>query len=244
LRAADPGPAKDEAMSSFAVASTNAAPPVADARYAPLDLAPIANVDPREPMNHATRLPPQPQSLPSLPRGLQRYDGVDFLLGRAVQLSGKPRNLLDTEFPPVSRALDVGGRRFAAIDALVMQYIATTGEVGSVTLHYADGGERQLDIASPRDVLAQWTDVTADPGPRRVGWLGSFPDQTLIDGGDANAEETFTRSYIVRLVNPEPGRPVASISLGAPPAASPGLLFLALTLEPGGAERVPPAGKR
>ncbi len=232
LRAADPGPAPEQSATAAASVNASVAPPAADARYQPLDLDAIANVDPRQPMNHATRLPPQPQNLPSLPHGLQRYDGVDFLLGRAVQLSGKPQNLLDAQFPAVSRTLDLGARRVHAIDTLVMQYIAATGEVGAVHLHYVDGGERTLGIASPHDTLAQWTDATSDPGPRRVGWLGSFAEQMHINGGAANAEETFTRSYIVRLVNPEPDRPVASISLGAPPAASPGLLFLALTLEP------------
>ncbi|MBS0557327.1 MAG: protein kinase [Proteobacteria bacterium] len=231
LRAADPGPAPEQSETTAVDAGVAIPKPVADARYEPLDLDSIANVDPRLPMNHATRLPPQPQNLPSLPRGLQRYDGVDFLLGRAVQLSGKPQNLLDAAFPPVSPALALGARRVRAIDTLVMQYIAATGVVGSVLLRYADGGERTLDIASPRDVLAQWTDATDDPGPRRVGWLGSFAEQMHINGGAANAEETFTRSYIVRMTNPEPERPVTSITLEAPPNASPGLLFLALTLE-------------
>ena len=198
-----------------------------------------ANVEPREPMNHATRLPPQPQSFPSLPRGLQRYDGVDFLLGRAVQLSGTPQNRLDAEFPATSPPLALGARRVAAVDALVMQYIglALPSEVGAVHLVYADGSERKLAITNPRQVLAQWMDTTDDPGPRRIGWLGNFAGQTLVASNQVNAEETLSRSYIVRLVNPEPSRAVTAISLSAPPTASPGLLFLALTLEPGDAAR-------
>jgi WD40 repeat protein len=236
----DPEPMPEPSPAGAPNDADSLAASAADTRYEPLKLDSIANVDPRRPMNHATRLPPQPQNLPSLPRGLQRYDGVDFLLGRAVQLSGKPQNLLDAEFPSVSQPLTLGRRRVAFVDALVMQYIAATGEVGDVHLHYVDGGERTLAIASPRDVLPQWTDATDDPGPRRVGWLGSFAAQMLINGCDANAEETLARTYIVRLANPEPARPVVSISLGAPKAASPGLLFLALTLEPADVARSGP----
>lgn len=232
LRAADPGPAPRDSATQTTPVDAGWTPQVPDARYAVLDLDPIANVDPRAPMNHATRLPPQPQNLPTLPRGLQRYDGVDFLLGRAVQLSGQPQNMLDAEFPAASRPLDIGDRRVAAIDVLVMQYRPQRGALGSVQLRYAGGGERALDIESPRDTAAQWMDAPVAAATRRMGWLGSYAAELWVYGPSANAEATFLRTYVVRLVNPEPGRPVASIALGAPPAATPGLLFLGMTLEP------------
>ena len=231
LRDTDPGP--EPAIPKTVMAVTNAvAPPAPDSAYQPLNLDPIANVDPRNPMNHATRLPPQPQDLPGLPRGLQRYDGVDFPLGRAEQLSSKPQNILDAEFPSESRPLALGGRRVAYIDLLVMQYLARFGAVGGVHLHYADGSERTIDVTSPDEVRQHWMDAATNSSFLRVGWLGSFAGQMLIDAPNADGAEVLSRTYIVRLANPEPDRQVASISLSAPPDASPGLLFLALTLEP------------
>ena len=98
LRAADPGPAPEQPEATAADVNDAVAAPVADPRYEPLDIDSIANVEPRAPMNRTSRVPPRPQRLPTLPRGLQRYDGVDFLLSRAVQLSGTPLNLLTPSF--------------------------------------------------------------------------------------------------------------------------------------------------
>jgi hypothetical protein len=234
LRSADPGPAPDAAPLS---ATTAIAAPVPDARYRPLALDAIANVDPRELMNRVTRVPPQPQSLPTLPRGLQRYDGVDFLLGRAVQLSGSPHNLLDVEFPARSARLDIGAQRVAVVDALVLQFKAVDGEVGAVLLHYADGGEAQLSILNGRDTVRHWYDN--DAVEARVGWLGNFSGAMHGYGYDGSGEETFARSYVVHLANPEPARAVKAISLYAPAAAAPGPLFFAVTIEPAASDSRP-----
>src|SRR6185312_8788449 len=75
LRAADPGPMPEPSAMAAAVNGTIVAP-LPDPRYEPLDLDPIANVEPRERMNRAARVPQRPQCLPTLPRGLQRYAGV------------------------------------------------------------------------------------------------------------------------------------------------------------------------
>jgi WD40 repeat protein len=227
LRSADPGPAPDAAA---AAATASVAAPAPDPRYRPLDLDAIANVEPREPMNRVTRIPPQPQSLPTLPRGLQRYDGVDFLLGRAVQLSGAPHNLLDVEFPARTAPLPIGAPRIAAVDVLVLQFKAVNGEIGAVLLHYADGGEAKLSILAGRDTARHWNDE--DAAQARVGWMGNFSGAMRGYGYVSGGEETFARSYVVHLTHPEPARAVNAITLDAPPAAAPGLLFLAVTIEP------------
>jgi hypothetical protein len=227
LRSLDPGPAPDAAA---ATAPASVAPPAPDPRYRPLDLDAIANVEPREPMNRVTRIPPQPQSLPTLPRGLQRYDGVDFLLGRAVQLSGTPHNLLDVEFPARSARLDIGRQQVAAIDVLVLQFKAVDGEIGAVLLDYADGGEAKLPILAGRDTARHWND--ADAAHARIGWLGNFSGAMHGYGYVSSGEGTFTRSYVVHLAHPEPARMIKAITLSAPPSAAPGLLFLAATVEP------------
>lgn len=236
LRAADPGPMP--VPSPATVVNANVTAPVSDARYEPLNLDAIANVDPRAPMNRATRVPPQPQSLPTLPRGLQRYGGVDFLLGRAVQLSGTPRNRLDTAFPARSPPLSIAPQRIAAVDALVFQFNGATGAVGAVRLHYADGGERDLAILDDRDTYSMM-DLRAIQRPDKppIGWLGTYSTDLRGWGmGDSGAAAAVPAN-VVRLENPEPDRPVTAISLEAPPNASPGLLFLALTLEPSRPDR-------
>ncbi|OOG58224.1 hypothetical protein B0E47_04995 [Rhodanobacter sp. B05] len=232
LRAADPGPAPEPPEAAAAAVDSAVAAPVADSRYQPLNLDAIANVEPRTPMNRAARVPPRPQSLPTLPRGLQRYDGVDFLLGRAVQLSGTPLNLLNTEFPAQSPSLRIAPQRIVAIDALVFQFQSVAAETSAVRLRYVDGGERVLAILDNRDTRSLLDIRPTGSSGRRVGWLGEFAMGLRAWGFGDSGETAAVASYVVRLENPEPDRPVAAISLEAPPAASPGLLFLALTLEP------------
>ncbi|TAN07414.1 MAG: hypothetical protein EPN36_01920 [Rhodanobacteraceae bacterium] len=232
LRAADPGPAPAPRPATVAAGNHTVAAPAADPHYEPLDLGPIANVEPRARMNRAARVPQRPQAFPTLPRGLQRYAGVDFLLGRGVQLSGTPLNPLNTEFPAQSRSLRIAPQRITAIDALVFQFDFVAGEVGAVRLRYADGGERELAIVNDRDTRGLLDIRASGASPRRIGWLGIYATALRGWGMAEMGEMTITTSYAVRLENPEPDRPVVGISLEAPPAASPGLLFLALTLEP------------
>jgi len=152
------------------------------------------------------------------------------MLGRAVQLSGTPHNLLDVEFPARSARLDIGRQRVAAIDALVLQFKAVDGEIGAVLLDHADGGEAKLPILAGRDTARHWNDEDAPLA--RVGWMGNFSGAMHGYGYVSGGEETFARSYVVHLTNPEPARPVRAITLSAPIAAAPGLLFLAVTIEP------------
>jgi hypothetical protein len=229
LRTADPGPTPEPVSATPANAALAA--PIPDPRYLPLNLDPIANVEPRAPMNRATRVPQRPQALPTLPRGLQRYAGVDFLLGRGVQLSGTPLNPLNTEFPAHSPSLRIAPQRIAAVDALVFQSDFIAGEVGAVRLRYADGGERALTILNDRDTRGLLDIRPAGGNGRRIGWLGTYATALRGWGMAEMGEMTIVSSYVVRLENPEPDRPVVGISLEAPPTASPGLLFLALTLE-------------
>ncbi len=237
LRAADPGPAPVQPQAAAASVNNADVAPIADARYQPLNLDAIANVEPRAPMNRVARVPPRPQSLPTLPRGLQRYDGVDFLLGLAVQLSGSPRNLLNTEFPVRSPPLRIAPQRIAAIDALVFQFQSVAGETGAVRVRYADGGERVLAILDDRDTRSLLDTRPTGISGRHIGWIGDFATGLRGFGFADSGETAAVASYVVRMKNPEPDRPVAAISLEAPPTASPGLLFLALTLEPSRVDR-------
>jgi hypothetical protein len=203
-----------------------------------LNIDAISNVEPRAWMNRVARVPPRPQRLPTLPRGLQRYDGVDFLLGRGVQLSGRPLNLLNTRFPAQSSPLRIGPQRVAAIDTLVLEYQAAGGEVGAVRLRYADGGERDLPILDDRDTRGLLDIRPTGTSPRRIGWLGNYAAAFHEWGLGESGESAFMPTWVVRLQNPEPDRQVVALSLEAPPNASPGLLFLGLTLEPIQSDRV------
>ena len=238
LRDADTGPTRQPSAAA-ANAAGSVATQVVDTRYAPLNIDAIANVEPRAWMNRTSRVPPMPQSLPTLPSGLQRYAGVDFLLGRAVQLSGAPLNPLNTKFPAQSQWLRIAPQRVAAIDALVFQFDLIAGEAGAVRLRYADGGERTLTIADDRDTRGLLDTRPTGSSGRRIGWLGTYSTALHFWGMGDSGEMTIAPSFVVRLANPEPSRPVTALSLSAPPTASPGLLFLALTLEPAHAPPAP-----
>ncbi|MDE2270370.1 MAG: protein kinase, partial [Xanthomonadaceae bacterium] len=232
LRAADPGTAPEQPAATAAVVDDTAAALVPDPRYEPLDIDAIANVEPHAPMSRVAGVPSRPQTLPTLPRGLQRYAGVDFELGRAVQLSGTLLNPLNTVFPAQSKPLRIAPQRVVAIDAMVFQFDPIAGEIGAVRLRYRDGGERVLTIFDNRDTRALLEMRPTGLSGRRIGWLGNFATAIRGYGIADMGEKTNAAGYVVRLENPEPDREVVAISLEAPPAASPGLLFLALTLEP------------
>jgi len=233
LRADDPGPAQ---VANGAVEITPAAIPApmsADLRYVALDLSPIANVD--------TRLVTKgwPPGLPTLPRGPQRYEGVDFHLGSGVQLAGgSQNNNFVSAFALQSKVLSVEPQAVSAIYVLAFQFDSAAGEVAHVDLHYADGGERALPILEGRDLISQ-ADVPDEPSMaarRHIGWQGIWAENFNTTAGFNSGEATVFWSYVVHLENPEPQRPVSGISFGAKPE-SPGLLVLALTLERADAAR-------
>lgn len=230
LRAADPGPTPQFVLP--AAVNSEPAAPVPDLRYRPLDIDAIANVEPRTQMNRWANVALLPQSLPDLPRGLQRYDGVDFRLGRGVQLSGTPLNPLNTVFPAKSSPLAIAPQHIATVDLLVFQLRHITGEAGAVRLRYADGSERVLQIRAGHDTFSTF-DITAleNPVKARIGWLGNYPTALHGWGMHDSGEAADYSSNVVRLPNPEPDKTVVGISLESPPTASPGLLFLAVTLE-------------
>jgi hypothetical protein len=144
-------------------------------------------------------------------------------------------NPLNTEFPARSGSLRIAPQRVAVVDALVFQFDFVAGEVGAVRLRYADGGERVLPILNDRDTRALLDIRPTGASGRRIGWLGTYATALRGWGMADLGDMTILPTFVVRLENPEPDRPVASISLEAPPTASPGLLFLALTLEPAAA---------
>ncbi len=139
--------------------------------------------------------------------------------------------------PAQSPSLRIAPQRIVAIDALVFQFQSVAGEASAVRLRYADGGERVLAILDNRDTRSLLDIRPTGSSGRHVGWLGEFAMGLRGWGFGDSGETAAVASYVVRLENPEPDRPVAAISLEAPPAASPGLLFLALTLEPSRPDR-------
>jgi hypothetical protein len=236
LRADDPGPAQANSAADPAVSTAAATTVSDDPRYVTLDLTPIANVDPRLVTKG------WPPGLATLPRGPQRYDGVDFLLGGGVQLSGgSMSNDFQSSFPAQSKVLGVQPQTAAAVDVLAFQFDHAPGEVAHVNLHYADGGKVALDILEGRDVVSQADepDEPSRPARRHVGWQGIWAGNFAVPYGFNSGEATVLWSFVVHLKNPEPQRRVTGISFGAKPD-SPGLLVLALTLEPDAAMRSAP----
>ena len=230
LRADDPGQVASGVTSAPAAFRTAPPLPPTGAQFSLLDLAAIANLDPRRPDPEAGFHQP---ALLTLPKGVQRYSGVDFLLGNAVQVAGELYEGRSERYPLQSRVLRFPAQFVAAIDVLAFLYGQTDGEVASVRLHYADGGTWPLQIMQGRDVLDQAMDWGLYTGGRwRTGWEGTMPHTLLAAGRDfAPGENTYAGSQVVRLENPEPQRAVVGVSFDTPTKAC-GLMFLAATLEP------------
>lgn len=250
LRMRDPGPRTAQIARPVAITTPAASANRVDGRYVTLDLSPIANVDPRQAMNRG--LFNILQSLPGLPSGLQRYDGIDFLLGRAVQLTGIAHNPLNVAFPMASATLPVPSsvRHSAAFDLLLVEYFWGSSGVGGgsnaeraahppvahMVLHYADGGTRSLPIRYGVDTIEYYDYATPDLAQPRIGWLGNYSG-SVGDFG-MTGEATPLKSFLVHLENPQPARLLSSISLSTPEGTIAEPLFLAITAEPSDAALV------
>jgi hypothetical protein len=229
LRADDPGQAVAE--EGITASGVRAAPPLppTGGQFSLLDFAAIANLDPRRPDPVGGFHQP---ALLTLPKGVQRYSGVDFLLGDAVQVAGELYEGPSARYPERSEVLRFQPQFVAAIDILAFLYSETHGEVASVQLHYADGGAKSLPVMQESDVLDQSMDWGRYTGGRwRTGWEGTMPFKLLATDDFAPGENTNAGSQVVRFENPEPQRAVVGISFSTPTKAC-GLMFLAATLEP------------
>ena len=228
LRGMDPG-AIDLGLAppgqATAIPSSPPAPRgAADPRF--IDLSPWRTPRATDGVLLATGLMPS-----SVPRGLQRFDGIDFLVGDAVQL-GLPAGIADVPAPPLAAALEqvplpAGTARLHLLlgDFRLRYY---EGPVATVVLHYRDGGTHRQELAFPHphsrrihfgEPLAQ-VDAAAAAGAN-LAWVGRAYDSAMY-------QLPTVPLYHLVVDNPEPARALAGFSLL--PGSHP--VLVAATAEP------------
>ncbi|MFO1505893.1 MAG: WD40 repeat domain-containing serine/threonine-protein kinase [Lysobacterales bacterium] len=158
--------------------------------------------------------------------GVHRLLGIDYdargvitLVQQQPHASGLPARIA---------GIRPGVPRFAALNVLVnaQTMLRTQAQVpyAFVELDYRDGSRARLPIIYNRDIKEWWRTDWDTPG--RIAWrLRDF----------ANAEEDpseYPSLVVVRLVNPHPGREVASLALEAVPMQFSAPAFVAITAEP------------
>ncbi|MBP8297963.1 MAG: hypothetical protein KAX84_17770, partial [Burkholderiales bacterium] len=152
----------------------------------------------------------------SVPRGLQRLDGVDFAIGDAVQL-GQPLALPDvpaasTLGRPEQVPLPPGTTRLHLLlgDFRARNHV---GPVATVVLHFRDGGSARQILDFPRpetrrlsyaEILGQ-VDAAAAAGAN-LAWVARSVDSAMILA-------PVVPLYHLAIDNPEPDRAVNGFSL-------------------------------
>ncbi|MBL8244671.1 MAG: protein kinase [Rhodanobacteraceae bacterium] len=197
-----------------------------DPHLVPLDLAPALNVAMGKPW---IRMAAQGGDLWSMAGGLHRFDGIDWRIDGAIQLSGGgPAVSLHPKLPwshwvPVA---EIAARRVHVLMLLhiPMRPEAAPSRAGMVELKRTDGSLAELEIRSRRDVVTHWQPDLAEPGAR-VAWRGVSP--TALRAG-----ERFPDSHIYHVVlDVPPGAPVTGLRLGIGDGPMEAPLFYAVTLE-------------
>lgn len=223
LRTDDSGPPAE--ASARPVASTRSTPAAtAPAGFAFVDLAPAINRGLDEAnVIHSDGI----GALSTLPRGIQRFLGIDYDIHGTVALAMPVRENVK---PTVSAEVPVPVSRFAAAHLLLgaccmLQDMPGLLRVpyGFFDISYVDGSRARVPIVYGRDVMEAWTD-TGDSLAARIAWVEPGPRAQI-------PSNQRYRIYAVRLNNPHPQREVAGLSFAATNAAWSGPMILATTLE-------------
>jgi hypothetical protein len=197
-----------------------------DPRLVPLDLGPALNVVMGKPW---IRMAAQGGDLWSIAAGLHRFDGIDWRIDGAIQLSGGGPAVSLHPTLPWSHWVPVSGIAARRAHVLMLLHIpmrpeAAPSRAGMVELKRADGSLAELEIRSRRDVVTHWQPDLAEPSAR-VAWRGVSP--TSLRAG-----ERFHDSHIYHVVlDVPPGAPVTALRLGIGDGPMEAPLFYAVTLE-------------
>ncbi|HEX7368893.1 MAG TPA: protein kinase [Rhodanobacteraceae bacterium] len=243
LRAADPGAQPDIRPKAQPVARLlpggPIAPRAADAPPQSFDLTTLYNFGLSK-INRASS--DTASDFAWLPQGTQRWLGVDFDVRGGIQLQAaqggadvaRGNNPSSINVRPPSPIL-------SAVDILMLTNSQETDggvHVLRATMHYADGGESSQWISEndneyyPTDGGQLWV-------AWRLVWFGKTARLATF-GYDARRYAMLPRRthvYSVRIVNPQPQRPVRNLTFMAAKFSGASAVILAITGEP----RAPPA---
>lgn len=167
-------------------------------------------------------------NLAEVPRGLVRLAGTRFQIGeRLIRLRGtKP-----PELPATVAGIAINDR-FDSLHILQSTMFGNAfgindgTEIGTYTVHYADGSAEHIPIVYGRDVRDWWYDSDlSEPSQGKVAWAGK--NRAAVESGSG---ESQIRLFATEWKNPHPDRRVTTIDIAT--KETPCAPFLvALTLE-------------
>ncbi len=145
------------------------------------------------------------QDLSALPKGLQKFNGVEFEVRGVVQLSGGALENLGGKFPGRVSGIRVGRscRKIHFLHGAGWSARAGT-HIGSYIVHYAGGESREIKIVFGQNVR-EWL---SPPAPQlmtgaAVAWEGSNPASRALG--------LSVRIYQMTWLNPLPGVEIQTI---------------------------------
>ena len=117
----------------------------------------------------------------NLSLGVGRFDGVDFDVRGAIQLSGQRLKSMGGEFPEKVQGIKIGlkcKRLFVlqAADSAATFYVPEGTDIGGYIVRYVDGSSQRIPIVTGID-LRDWVRHDADEVSRgAVVWNGKAPN--------------------------------------------------------------------
>jgi len=144
--------------------------------------------------------------LSALPRGVQRFNGVEFDVRGLIQLSGSALENSGGRFPAAVRALPVGlkSRRLHFLHGAAWSALAGTS-IGSYVVQFANGDLREVPILFGRNIGEWWgpaTQSTLTPAAA-VAWEG--------DNAATRGLGLRLRIYQMTWLNPLPEEEIRAI---------------------------------
>jgi hypothetical protein len=113
--------------------------------------------------------------LSELPRGVQKLDGVDFDLRGLIQVSGTGGQNSRGPFPEAAKGIKVGLRCARLYFLHGTGFVDREGQqIGSYTIHYADGQTNEIPIVYGEDVRDWWAynGLAKETKRATVAWSG------------------------------------------------------------------------
>lgn len=161
-------------------------------------------------------------NLAALPKGEQTFAGVKFKVGeQAIQLG----SLAVADKPAKVEGIKVG-QKLAKLHILhaTGHTVDDDTEIGSYTVHYADGSKETIPIVYGKDVRDWWYgDGAPDVSRGKVAWKG--------DNDAAKGMGARVRLYLTTWDNPHPDKQVTTIDYSAPGTTNAAPFCVAMTTE-------------
>jgi hypothetical protein len=164
--------------------------------------------------------------LSELLRGVQKLDGIEFDLRGLIQVSGSGGQNSRGPFPEVAKGIKVGLRSARLYFLHGTGFVDREGQqIGSYTIHYADGQTNEIPIVYGEDVRDWWAynGLARETKRATVAWSG----KNKATQANGLGLQLFRRAW----ENPRPEVVIDSIDFEASKARSIPFL-IAITAEP------------